>query len=143
MIINKKLVYVLESRNLLPEQQYDFRKGRSTTNVLVILQNHIAEAFRKKESTTMVSLNISKAYDMSWRYAITKKITNWKIDGSMLCCIKNFMKERTLTVAVGNNLSNEAGIENGVVQGAVLSVTLFLIAMSEICDGIQEPVKTG
>jgi hypothetical protein len=77
-IINKRLVYVLESRNLLPEQQYDIRKGRSTTNVLVILQNHIAEAFRKKESTTMVSLNISKAYDMSWRYAIIKKFTNWK-----------------------------------------------------------------
>jgi hypothetical protein len=30
--------------------------------------------------------------------------------------------------------------ENGVVQGAVLSVT-FLIAMSEISDGIQETVK--
>jgi predicted ATP-grasp superfamily ATP-dependent carboligase len=60
----------------------------------------------------------------------------------MLFCIENFMKERTLTVAVGNTISNEAAIENGVVQGAVLSVTLFLLAMSEICDGIhQEPVK--
>jgi hypothetical protein len=50
-------VHVVESRNL--------RKGRSTTDVSVILQNHIAEAFRKRESTTMVSLDISKAYDMS------------------------------------------------------------------------------
>jgi hypothetical protein len=39
----------------------------------------------------------------------------------MLCFIENFMKERMLRVAVGN--------------------TLFLIAMSEICNGIQEPVK--
>jgi hypothetical protein len=37
-IINKELAYVLESRNLLPEQQYGFRKSRSTTNVLIILQ---------------------------------------------------------------------------------------------------------
>jgi hypothetical protein len=37
-------------------------------------------------------------------------------------------------VAVGNTLSNEAVIENRVMQGAVLSVTLFLTAMSEICD---------
>jgi hypothetical protein len=60
----------------------------------------------------------------------------------MLCFIEHFMTERTLKVAAGNMLSNEAAIENGVVQGAVLArVTLFLIAMSEICDGIQEPVK--
>jgi hypothetical protein len=57
-------------RRVLPEQQYGFRIGRSTTDVLIILQNNIAEVFRRKESTTIVSLDISKAYDMSWRYAI-------------------------------------------------------------------------
>jgi hypothetical protein len=36
-MVNNKLVY------LLPEQEYGFRKGRSTTDVLVILQNNIAE----------------------------------------------------------------------------------------------------
>jgi hypothetical protein len=89
----------------------------------------------------MVSLDISKAYDMSWRYAILKRsknLKNWKIDGRMLICfIENVMKERTLRVEFGNTLSNEAVIENGVVQGAVLSVTLFLIAIAHICDGIQ------
>jgi hypothetical protein len=78
---------------------------------------------------------------MSWRYVIIKKIINWKIDGRMLCFIESFMKERTLRVAFVNKFSNEAVFENGVVQGAVVSVTLFLIAMSEISDGIQETVK--
>jgi hypothetical protein len=140
-IINKKLVYVLESTDLLiPEQQYGFRKVRSITDVLIILQNHIAEAFRKKESTTKVILDLSKSYYMNWKYAIIKKIKNWKIDGKMLCFNENFMKENAQG-SVGDTLSNEAAIENEVVQEAVLSVTLFLIAMSEICDGIQEPVK--
>jgi hypothetical protein len=89
----------------------------------------------------MASLVISKACDMSWTYAIIKKIKNWKIDQKILSIIENFMKERTLRVTVGNTLSNKAAIKNGVVQGAVLSVTLFLLAMSEICDGIREPVK--
>jgi hypothetical protein len=35
---------------------------------------------------------------MSWRYAIVKKIKDWKIDGRMLSFIENFMKERTLRV---------------------------------------------
>jgi hypothetical protein len=58
-MINKRLVYVLESRYLLPEKQYGFR---------IIPKNNIAEVFRRKESTTIVSLDISKAYDMSLRY---------------------------------------------------------------------------
>jgi hypothetical protein len=52
---------------------------------------------------------------------ILKKIKNWKIDGRMMCFIENLKKERTLRVAVGNTLSNNTKIENGVVQGAVLS----------------------
>jgi hypothetical protein len=32
-------------------------------------------------------------------------------------------------------------IENGVVQGAVLSVTLFLVAMTDIVKNIKEPTK--
>jgi hypothetical protein len=44
-------------------------------------------------------------------------------------------------VAIGNTLSEEKQIENGVVQEAVLSVTLFLVAMAEITHGIEEPIK--
>jgi hypothetical protein len=32
-------------------------------------------------------------------------------------------------------------IENEMVQGAVISVTLFLIAMTYICKGMEEPTK--
>jgi hypothetical protein len=46
------------------------------------------------------------------------------------------MKNQTLRVAIGNILSEEKQIENGVVQGAVLSVTLFLVAMADITHGI-------
>jgi hypothetical protein len=63
-IVNKRLVYILEERNLLPSQQNGFRKNRSTTDVLTILENNIAEAIKKRQSTAMVSLDISKAYDM-------------------------------------------------------------------------------
>jgi hypothetical protein len=58
-IVNKSLVYILEERNLVPSQQYGFRKNRSTTEVLTILENNIAEAIKKRQSTAMVSLDIS------------------------------------------------------------------------------------
>jgi predicted adenine nucleotide alpha hydrolase (AANH) superfamily ATPase len=61
-MVNKRLVHVLDERNLLPEQQYGFR-NRSTTDVLSIFNTHIIEAICKKEYSAMLSLDISRAYD--------------------------------------------------------------------------------
>jgi hypothetical protein len=88
-------MYILEERNLLSSQQYGFRKNRSITDVLAIPKNNIAEATKKRQSTAIVSLDISKAYDMCSRYNILKKIKNWKIDGKILHFINEFMKNRT------------------------------------------------
>jgi hypothetical protein len=48
----------------------------------------------------------------------------------MLGFAKNFLSNRTLRVAVGNTLSSRMSLENGVGQGVVLSVTLFLVTMA-------------
>jgi hypothetical protein len=77
----------------------------------------------------------------SWRYAILKKIKNWKIGGKILHLINEFMKDRTLRVAIRSTFSEEKQIENGVVQGVVLKVTLFLVAMAEITHGNEELIK--
>jgi hypothetical protein len=57
---------------------------------------------------------------MTWQYNTLKKLKSWKIDGKMLQFISDFMKERTLRVAEGA-ASDERRIENGLVQGAVLT----------------------
>jgi hypothetical protein len=51
----------------------------------------------------MISLDISKAYNMCWLY----KLKTWKIDGEILKFIRDFMREKTLRVAVGSTLSDE------------------------------------
>jgi hypothetical protein len=51
----------------------------------------------------------------------------------------NGMRNRTLRVVVGDTLSSPMSIENGIVQGLVLSVTLFLlVAMATICRGTDK-----
>jgi hypothetical protein len=66
------------------------------------------------------------------------KLAKKKIDGKLLHFINEIMKNRTLRVVIGNTLSEKKQIENGVVNGTVLSVTLFLVAMVEITHGIEE-----
>jgi Reverse transcriptase (RNA-dependent DNA polymerase) len=51
----------------------------------------------------------------------------------MLQYIVGFLSNRSLKTVVGAHESEEVAIKNGVPQGAVLSVTLFLIAIADIC----------
>jgi ribonuclease HI len=141
-MINGRLVHLLETRNQLPSQQWGFRKQRSTEDVLAILSTEICDAFREKKHIVLTSLDLSKAYDMCWRYGIVKTVKSLNIDGRMLGNIKNFMSDRVLRVAVGAQLSDPVTVENGVPQGAVLSVTLFLVALANLDKDIKKPTKT-
>ena len=46
--------------------------------------------------------------------------------------IAEFLKTRKFKVKVGNGISNEHEQENGVPQGAVLSVLLFALKMNNV-----------
>jgi hypothetical protein len=50
-------------------------------------------------------------------------------------------ENRSFRVVLGEEMSRKMYIENGVVQGAVVSVTLFLVAMSEITNQDRQPVE--
>jgi Reverse transcriptase (RNA-dependent DNA polymerase) len=132
-MVNRRLVHILEERNLIPDQQYGFRRGRSTTDVLNILQSEISLSFLERKHLALISLDLSKAYDTCWRYGIIKWLNERQIDGRLLQFIVGFLQNRSLKTTIGAQESEEIEIENGVPQGAVLSVTLFLIAVADIC----------
>jgi hypothetical protein len=87
----------------------------------------------------LVSPNLEKAYDTCWRYHIVHSLHKWRFRGHMLHFVKNFTKDLTFKVAIGNTKSEKMSIDNGVVQGAVLSVTHFLIAISEMANKVRKP----
>jgi ribonuclease HI len=138
-MVNYRLTHELEKAKRLPAEQYGFRRGRSTEDVHVILEAEAQEAFREKQHLILVSLDLEKAYDTCWRYHIVRTLHKWRFRGHMLHFVKNFTKDRTFKVAIGNTKSEKMSIDNGVVQGAVLSVTLFLVAISEMANKVRKP----
>jgi ribonuclease HI len=136
-MVNKRLVWYLETNQLLSNQQYGFRKGRSTTDVLNILQNDISETIGSKHFMALLSLDLKNAYDRCWRRYILNNMKDMAINGRMLRFSSNFMTGRSIRVAIGNTLSEPQNVENGVPQGAVISVTMFLIAIDPITKKIN------
>ena len=140
-MVNNRLIWYLESKNLLSNRQFGFRKNRSTLDPLLMLSREISNAFASQNQVVGVFFDLEKAYDTTWRGGILKQLASWGIGGHMFSFIQDFLSDRYLKVRVGSELSSPYLQEEGVPQGSVLSVTLFAIAinslMSHIPPGIQ------
>lgn len=140
-MINKRLVYHIEKNNILNVNQSGFRKNRGTIDNLAILHSDIMESFSSRKDLVAVFFDIRKAYDCVWKKLIFKKLNLAGIRGNMAAFISNFLQERKFCCMVGGTTSNYYDLENGVPQGSVLSVTLFLLAIDDILKNCHKDVK--
>jgi ribonuclease HI len=136
-MVNRRLVWYLETNNLLTNYQYGFRSGRSTIDALAILEEKACESIRQRKPLTICSLDLKGAYDTCWVRGALDNMVKMQINGKMLQYAKNFSTDRKIRVSIGNTYSRRTTIENGVPQGAVISVTLFLIAINPIVTSVS------
>ena len=73
-MVNVRLMWYLELNNIIHPAQFGFRKMRSTTDLLVLLENAIRNAFGKKHHLVAVFFDIEKAYDTTWKFGIMMKL---------------------------------------------------------------------
>ena len=114
-MINARLMWVLESKNLLSNRQFGFRKNRSTLDPLMILTREVQNAFAIQNQTVAVFFDdLEKAYDTTWRAGILIQLVDWGIMGNMLNCLQDFLSEQYLKVRVGSCISNAYLQEEGI-----------------------------
>lgn len=141
-MINKRLVWFLETNKKFTIQQCGFRKNHSTQDILATLHTDITEAIIRKQHLILIALDIEKAYDMVWKKNVLSSLQKWNITGNMLNFLHNFLLDRKIQVKLGNILSTHLDIENGLPQGSSISVTLFLVTINDIFNSIQSPIKS-
>ena len=140
-LVNARLTWHLETKNLLPNFQSGFRKGRSTMDNLVDLEQRIKINMNKKKKTYAVFLDMSRAYDKVWIPGLLKKLARLGIDGELLGWLKKFLLGRSFRVRIGDLLSGARQLLTGVPQGAILSPLLFNIMLYDFPSAPNQ-VKT-
>ena len=131
-MINKRIVWYLESNDLISPIQSGFRSGRSTNDHLVRLETFIRDAFVNREHVVSVFFDLEKPYDTTWCYGILKDLHDLGLRGRLPVFIRSFLEDRTMQVRVGSTLSDFYDQEQGVPQGSILSTTLFNIKINNI-----------
>ena len=105
--------------------QCGFRSRRSTVDHLVRFETFCREVFIYNQHLVSVFIYLEKAYDTTWKYGIMKDLHGFGLRGHLPIFIAICLKDRSFKVWVGSAFSDSHPQEMGVLQGSILSVTLF------------------
>ncbi|GFV53256.1 probable RNA-directed DNA polymerase from transposon X-element [Trichonephila clavipes] len=142
-MVNARLVYQLEKNKCIPLFQSGFRKGRSTLDNIITLENKIRNAFVRRNHLVSIFFDIEKAYDRTWRYGILRTLFDFGFRGNLPTFIQHFLKLRTFRVRLAGTLSAPFTQAEGVPQGSILSVTLFICHISHILNVLSPSIQAS
>jgi ribonuclease HI len=136
-IITTRLMWFLEKNNIISPTQSGFRANRSTEDNIARLSDAINKALSVASHVLGVFIDFEKAYDMVWRTGLLIKLKDLGLNGNIFNYIKNFFTDTFIQVRCENTLSDKFKLQNGVIQGSVISPILFLIMINDLTKGLK------
>ena len=130
-----------QAHKLLSSVQCGFRKNRSTSDHLIRLETFVREAFIQRQHAVGVFFDLEKAYDTTWKYGIMRDLHRAGLRGRLPMFTEGFLQSRNFQVRVGSRLYQLYDQEVGVLQGSILSVTLFRLQINSVVKAISPGVE--
>ena len=142
-MVKNRLMYWMEAKSKLSEDQAGFRRGRSTEDQLLKLLQSIGDGFNKKppKRTIMTLIDFSRAFDKVWRNGLYNKMEEMSVPRCIIQWVRAFLRERRAQVHLNGTNSNTKIFKEGVPQGTVLGPVLFLIYINDILKKIGPEVE--
>ncbi|GFU30253.1 probable RNA-directed DNA polymerase from transposon BS [Trichonephila clavipes] len=134
-MVLRRLTHHLHPNNLMPSEQFAFRKGHSTIDQILYLTQCVRDSQNHKPTrhTMAAFLDVSKAFDRVWKYKLLSKCFGvFGIKGKALPWISNFLNHQNFCVNFHATFSNSYKTNQGIPQGCVLSPTLFSLFISGV-----------
>ena len=129
-LIYNRIVHKLEA--LIPSEQAGFMKGRSCTEQVLSLTNHIEQGYQNKFKTGVAFIDLTSAYDTIWKKGLLYKLLK-ALKCRRLCdLIMNMLSDRHFQVFLNSDVSRVRKLDNGLPQGSVLSCLLFNLYISDL-----------
>ncbi len=131
-ILNGKIKNYHSTSDLLSDRQYGFHKGRSTDDLLTLLNDSWSSSLSHFGETFSVALDISKACDSVWHKSLLSELHSFGFYPPLCSFISSFLTGRIISAVVDGHCSSPKPIKSGIPQGSVLSPTLFMLYINDL-----------
>ena len=111
-----------------------FRKQRTCNDKMMRLADDVHKSINNKQFMLAVMIDLQRAFDRVWHDGLLYTIKKLGLEGNIFNFIWDFLRNRTIQVCVGSELSSVRTLENGTPQGSVISPLLFLLMVNDITE---------
>ena len=137
VIVNRSLMGFLEQNYILPTNQYGFRQGLGTQDLLTPLHHRWSTVSAQGGAVRVVAVDITGAFDKVSHPGVLYKVQPDGVSGMLLDWLIDYLLDRSITVVVGGQIFLPHNITVGVPQGSLLSPTLFLLYITDAEDHLR------
>lgn len=147
-VVARRLSYLVEVHNVLPNTHIGGRKLRSTEHALHLVIEKIYKAWNtgRGQVASLMLLDVSGAFDNVSHERLLHNLRTRRVDEKLVRWLASFLDERWIRMTMDDFTSEEHSISTGIPQGSPLSPILYIFynaGLLETCELDLDTTATG
>jgi ribonuclease HI len=136
-LINKRLIFHLETTHFLSDNQHGFRERKSCDTALSHLYSLISHNRNSNILTHITSIDINKAFDAVHWPTLINTLKKSNCPPVLINLIITYLQNRTIIINSGTQILQHT-LNKGCPQGSVLGPTLWLVMAQNILSNFKD-----